>query len=577
MLLITSVHMVSCEQNNTKPADTNVVSPTSDTGNEADKNTEIAWLSSDYDSPIGVNKNISKDELQAGEVKDAIETTFIAANSPIDIYNNYGNEGFQKIPFLAFVVEKDSKISVRHIKYLNGEISKSGLLVTFSCPKKFADNVINNQLEKKSIIDVFGSSDNSYELKCIPLVNAGIPDFLSAADINGIYTHEFTISVKFGAKKSSILSTKIVPKIVIPNSSLNANVSSGLRDLRLYDRYSIVTETKKNSGTINYGGRRDFIAFEINGTLAPGVKSSYVINTEDKLYSLIEEEVFYELPVVKGLTPANVSISRGQQFYKRKVSIDSLKHFGLRLYVIKNNGSLSSAINIPSTGKLAKPIEIPIEEPNSPLKIGIALDFGAEGKPLSSYFFPFSATFCENNPAYFFEPSSWLSNKDIENYIECDSFTRATINPSGKVLSNILSQETFFGSFSYLAQNSTNSLGGTNGIYSMRIHLTGNISIKIKNPGSNDLTEIGKSVFTISHMLPNVMDDMEDLIKNGRAPGGLDIIESSMRRKGVYSSRLRNNKKLTKGCTLPDSGDCKIEFESDIFPFQGQKSINIFY
>lgn len=531
--------LASCEQNSPKKDETVII--TDDSSNPVDSKTTMAkWRSTLYLDPLGKQIRIEEKNLAEGGPKDPLSVTYAKANAPLALFKSSakGEKGdMNDIPFLAFEVEDKASVTIRHIKTLNGQNVVSQLIIPSDCP---------NLLVEK------GEVEPGKRLYCIPLINAVIPNFLVPSDNSGSYVHEFTVSVKFGGKAGATLTTKVACTILIPESNLTVAASKDLRNLGLADRLTISTNDLLGSP------RRDFRAFLVEGKVAPGVQTSWVLTLSDVILTL-EEELFFELPVSPGDNPSKPTVSRGSAFYKRKTSINSRDHFRLRL--LAGSGDNINAFNISRTGNTV--IDIPIEDGTAPLRVFISPDFANETatKSMSEYVRPFGPTFCPKENAAF-KPEEWRKSRQNKGYIACEAFARTRlIDQSDALKKGITSPiETFFGSFSYLPRLGNTVLGGTNGVLSLRVSLSGTLKAAVRNPHAPETTtQVGLLKLDTSYFFPTAISEMDAVIKSGAVAPGLDTIYSAMLRRGIQELPRRNGGKLP------------------AFPFQGENRDDAFH
>ena len=540
--LVAAAALFSCQKN--QAADTVVTAPVGPQGPSANS-TKAVWVDTVFRDPSSKEATLSAADLSKGGPSTPLAMTYAQANLPVALFSggtkdNGSGKIVAPMPFLGFVVEAKTVVSVRHIKSVNGQNVDSAVVVPIPCPDSF---IAAQKLQ---------NGDSAY---CLPLINIVIPSFLVPTDSSGAYVHEFIVSAKNPDKGASVLSSKVATTIIIPNSTLSVKPSADLAALSLSDRLTIATNDLVGSP------RRDFKAFEIDGSIAPGVNTAWVL-TFSNLQMTITEELFFEQPVVPGANPAKPSVSRGGGFYKRSSSINSINNFRLKVldgYSDANNFNVAS-----SSGAI---VEIPITDGTSPLRIFLIPDFGSETATMSmsDYVKPFGPTFCPSEQAAF-KPEEWRKSRSTPGYVACEATKRTRIVDSKDALAKGLTSplETFFGSFSYLPRMGASTLGGTNGILSLRISLSGTLQAAVRNPfNQSTTTVVGTLPLAYSYQFPTVLTEISNLLSSGKSSPGLDTIQSAMARKGIFE--LPRKPGGAAGVTLP------------AFPFLGITSDSIFY
>jgi hypothetical protein len=487
---------------------------------------------------------IDSETLDKGGPQLPVNLTFSQANSVLGIFRSLPNlsddaVNLSTLPYLAFFSEEGANVSIRHIKSRDGRNVSSQVVVPIECPDYFSESPPENVFEIP-------------RLHCIPLINATVPGFLVPTDSGRAYIHKFQVSVKFQNSNTATLSTEIATKIVIPNTPLSIRVSSELRAISLRERLLIHTKDLRGAP------RSDFKTFEIRGDIAPGVETSWILSFRDAKM-VIEEEVFFEQPVVPGSDPSNPSVSRGAQFYKRRVAIDSENHF--KMLVINAYDEKETYGIAKASGESI--IEMPIKSGTDPLWIYLSPDFGSEAalKTMSEYLRPFGPSFCPREQATF-KPEEWRQSSGRDGFVACDAFLRtkiidrndATAKGAGSTM------ETFFGSFSYLPRLSSKILGGTSGVLSYRLSVSGSLEVGVRNPReAGAVTAVASFPLEYTYLLPTALNEIDDLIKAGTATPGLDTLLSSMLRKGLRELPRQN------------------EGQTPAFPFMGQLQDDIMY
>ncbi|MCX6129803.1 MAG: hypothetical protein NTX25_12185, partial [Proteobacteria bacterium] len=482
VILILGLFIVaSCQKSKEKDTQVSGGEPTDGVSSAI---TMSSWHSSNFFDPLAKKATLTQAVLKNGGPAEPILLTHTQANLPVALFQGatkeVSNEAISPVPFLAFKVEDKSRITIRHIKGVNGQNISSQILTPIACPSEFikhADLSIPSDAgtgagggEAEGVTTVM----TSY---CIPLINAVVPGILLPTDNSGSYIHEFIISIKNGNKSASVLSTKIATRIIIPDSVLSIKASDDLAKLSLSDRLTLATNDLVGSP------RRDFKAFEIRGSVAPGVQTAWVLKFSN-VKMTIEEEVFFEQPVVIGSNPAIPEVSRGGSFYKRKSVVDSLDHLRLQLL----NGASSDDV-FPIASGSSSTIEMKIKDGNAPLQIFIMPDFGSPNatKSMNEYVKPFAPTFCPKEQSAF-KPEEWRQSRLNPYFVACEAITRSRIVDLSDAVSRGATNplETFYGAFSYMPRMGQRSLGGTNGVLSLRISISGTLNVAVRNP--HDLT-----------------------------------------------------------------------------------------
>ena len=384
------------------------------------------------------------------------------------------------------------------------------------------------------------------------LINNIIKDFLVPTDSSGSYVHNITVNIKKPGALPKSLNLNMGIRVVIPDAKMSLNVTDDFRALSLRDRLTIFSNDLKGSP------RRDFKAFEIIGEIAPGVQTSWVITLSEIKLSF-EEEVFFEQPVVAGSTPARPIISRGNAFYKRSAFIDSKTHFKVLLV---NGEDESKQFTLPSNGDSIV-IETEIIDGSNPFRFFLVPDFANDSAivSMSEYVKPFTPTFCPKEQGGF-KPEEWRQSLQKDYYFACDAKTRRRIVDLNDAIEKKVTvpMETFFGSFAYMPRIGNRVLGGTNGILSFRVSLSGKVSVAVRNPhDTSTVTTIGEIPLSYTFMLPTVLNEMDELIKSGNGTPSLDTIYTAMLRKGIRELPKR------------DSG------KKPAFPFMGYDKEQIIY
>jgi hypothetical protein len=549
-----------------KTADKEITPEDSGVGTVSDQDltTRGGWLSSRFKNPLGVAETMSLANLKSGISSNApINMTYSQSSQPIALFqagegvDSASGEFTADLPFIAFFIEKNSRVSIRHVKSLNGQNISSQVIIPKSCPQKFLDLVTNEKIQESAALadDQVLTKDNA-DILCVPFLNSQITDFLVPTDKDGAYLHEFTITAKNGNKKTLSVSMSANIAVVIPASSLTLKESSSLSALSIEDRLTIATNDLLGAP------RRDFPLFTLQGALGPGAPTSWRIEFSNLLVS-ITEEVFFELPVIVGSKPAKPLISRGGRFYKRTTAINSADHFRLRIFNANNEENVYDKINSKGTSIINIPISL--EDSVKPLSLIISPDFGSEQASLlmSEYVKPFPPTFCPREEAAF-KPEEWRQSAKDKDYVACEALTRqriaGAVDRAAKGL--VSTMETFFGAFSYLPQMTGGVLGGTHGVLSTRISISGNVVVSVQNPHNMaTYTKVGELPISYTYQLPTVLSEMQKLISTGRATPGMDSMLTSMQKNGI----LELPRRTIDGKSIPS------------FPFLGTESDSLMH
>src|SRR5690606_38966706 len=109
----------------------------------------------------------------------------------------------------------------------------------------------------------------------------------------------------------------------------------------------------------------------------------------------------------------------------------------------------------------------------------------------------------------------WRQSRLNVYYVACEANIRTRVLDLADALSKGVTNplETFFGAFSYMPRIGQRILGGTNGILSLRVSLSGIIKVSVRNP--HDLltvTEIGEIPLSYTYLFPTVLEEMDNLI-----------------------------------------------------------------
>ena len=480
-----------------------------------------AWLDTSFVDPVGAVSVLASKDLAVGGPRDSLSMTYSRANSPIALFraSARGDDGtLNDVPYLSWTTEDRAAVTIRHIKSVNGQNILSQLVLPQECPELMAKVKAPGEGKK---------------LYCLPLINQVVPNFLVSSDNSGAYVHEFVIGLKHPNKSAGVLSAKIAFRIVIPGSVLAVSTSDDMKGLTLAERVTMATNDLIGSP------RRDFKAFEVKGAVAPGVQTSWVL-TLSNVKMTIEEEVFFEQPVIPGEKPAKPLVSRGAAFYKRKSSVNSWDHFRVR---IGSPDGSQSYFNVAS-GNRASVIEIPIDDGTKPLRVFLSPDFASETavKSMYEYVRPFSPTFCPKEQASF-KPEEWRQSRLSPSYVACEAAIRKRIVDAADAARKGVTSpmETYFGSFAYLPRLAGSVLGGTNGVLSLRVSLSGKLVAAVRNPHNPaTTTTVGEIDLASTYQFPTALYEMDKLIKTGLGTPGLDTILTAMQRKGVLELPRRS-------------------------------------
>ncbi len=537
-LLTTYLFFVACEQKK-KEEDTVVTAPKSDVTTEEDI-TPASWLSTKYKDPFEKTIELNATAIAEGGPSEPLSMTYVQANAPVALFlaGGSGDDGLTApVPFLAFTGDHLAKVTVRHIKSLNGQNVSSQLVVPIECPEAYS--VANAQPENMTLM-------------CVPLINAVVPGFLLPTDNSGSYVHEFSISIKNGNRAPSVLQTKIASKVIIPGQNIEIVTSNELKALSLAERLTMATNDLVGSP------RRDFRAFTANGSVAPGVQTEWVLTFTD-IAMTINQDVFFELPVTPGSNPAKPVVARGSSFMKRSVSINSLDHFRIR---IENGNGEKEFYAISATTGLTT-VSFPIKDGSAPLRVHFVPDFGSDfaTRSFSEYVKPFAPTFCPKE-LLAFKPEEWRQARSNTGYVACDGTSRTRIVDLADSIKRGISTpvETFFGSFSYLPRMGGTILGGTNGVLTTRLNLSGKMKVSVRNPQDpSTLTDVGEASLDYTFQMPTAATELDKTIKSGKGTPGMDTIYAAILRKGMAEPARRDNG------TKPG------------FPFQGHDDDNVMH
>lgn len=516
LLMLFTALSLSCESS--KKDDIKVDTP-NDT-NYTGKTTYVSWESSKYVDPKGALLEISKAGLATGVLPGSLGMTYFQANMPISLYyaglkENSGSY-YAPMPHLIILVEEKTTLSIRHIKSVNGQNVSSSILVGQGCPAEITASLP---------VETEGEEKLRLTPVCIPLINAVVNQFLVPSDTAGAYLHEIYVSAKADGKDAGTLASKISVNIIIPTSPVTVKPAIDLSSLKISERLLMATNDLKGSP------RRDFRAFEITSDIAPGVATSWVLTFTNPVFA-VEEDIFFENPINASDNPSKATISRGYSFFKRTTRIDSVDH--LRINLI--NAEKPDELQALASGRTSV-IELPISEPTAPLRIFISPDFGSPRvvRSMTDYVKPFAPTFCPEE-ILAFKPEEWRQARLNESYTACEARVRKRLSSLADALREGVTSpiETFFGAFSYMPRLNSRGPGGTHGVLAMRVSFTATLKVDVRNPHNTaTVANIATVPISFNFQLPSVLSDMDDVIKSGKAPPGLDTILTSMLRKGV--------------------------------------------
>ncbi|RZM25544.1 MAG: hypothetical protein EOO88_18890, partial [Pedobacter sp.] len=283
----------------------------------------LTWLPTTFQDATGKLFDISVVDLSSPSgVTKGMKITQAQANLPLSIFTtgDISNPDFKSIPFLAFHADPSAKVTIRHVKTLEGKVIDNDIVTPMGCP-----NIIPSETQT-------GEKATSY---CIPMISSAMKKFVVPTDLNKIAIHEFTISSKIGAAPATFLATRTITETIIPGGTLTVTPSDAIKALKLVDRLSMVTNDLRGTP------RRDFIAFNINNSTAPGVETAWIVKL-DKVKMMIMQDVFYEQPIAHGETATRPLITRGGAFYKRRAFITSDDQFRLKLFNLSESTPISA-------------------------------------------------------------------------------------------------------------------------------------------------------------------------------------------------------------------------------------------
>lgn len=513
IMLVVLPLQISCEQ---VPTDETPVGPYSGQSPEPAQS-EAEWNLATFEDATKSLIQLTPEQMLVGGPQDSLNMTFAQANSPIATFNSRQDVESSEnepsvIPYISFFHEKGAAVTLRHIKSIGGQIVSSQVVVATSCPQH-----LESAEPEGSYVEVQAS--------CLPLINAVVRDFLVSSDSGKSFVHSFQVNIKNLNETTRVLETQLTTSISIPESDASTEVSAQLRSLMLRDRMLVHTNDLRSSP------RRDFPLFELKGELPPGVETAWVLDfSEAKL--VIEEQIFFEQPVLAGPEPSNPTVARGAQFFRRSVSINSDEHFRMRL-IDGYDADNQFDINLKDgAGRL----EVPITRGDDPLWFIFSADFASEKatKTMGEYVRPLGPVFCQRQLARY-KPEQWRQLSERPGYVACEALSRQEVLSQDDATAKELSSpiETFFGSFNYMPRLSASILGGMNGVFSYRVSLQGLVTISVVDPDDpTNLVVVSKADLTNSFKLPSVIEEFDLLVLHGGASPGLDGLRSALVRKG---------------------------------------------
>jgi hypothetical protein len=476
------------------------------------------WGGSFFQDSEQTPTEITGDDLAEGGPQEPLNMTFAQANSPVALFKSRRTPGSTApedslVPYLAFVHEQGAVVTIRHIKSFDGENVSSQLVIPIPCPDhlKGADPDIKLETRQRS---------------CLPLINAIIPDFLVASDSGRAFLHTFQVNVKHRDESTRTLETTVATRITVPESEISIGSSEDLRGLTLANRLLIHTNDLRSAA------RRDFKLLELRGELPPGIETSWILEfTNTKL--TLEEEIFFEQPVERVPGESTIVVARGAQFFKRRVAVDTDRHFRLR---IVDGWAEESSVEVPLVGGQGE-ATLPIAAGENPLWMYIVPDFASENaiKSMGEYIRPMGPRFCPQEAARF-KPEEWRRNAEAEGFVACDALIRdRVLNAADGIAKGVADPiETFFGSFNYLPRLSSRVLGGMMGVLSYRVSMSGTLRVYVRDlADTTKKIHVGDANLGFSYRLPSLLDEMNQLVLDGSATPGLDSLRSALLRKGA--------------------------------------------
>ncbi len=539
LFLILLFFVWSCDQ---KKKETSV-GPTTIGGEDIEGKSRFEWLNSSFDNIKTVNTSITitKDQLLTGTVPTVIPVSYSLAEQPLSVFQVGKNDGSSVIPFLAFATQSGAKITAKFSKTVNNVASTPAIFTPSSCPSSFS-NVPENYKPEET--EAKTTNIVNLERFCIPLIDSVLTTYLNGSDGSITNSIDFNIIVKEAKRDSVTINVKVNLELTIPASNVSITINENVKKLSLKDRLLIATNDLKGLP------RRDFKVFDIKTEQGSGDTTAWVL-TFKNVKMMIKQEIFFENMVLPYKKENGVQIVRGYEFYKRNVEIDSVNHFRIR---VLNNYKENAYYTISSVGNSV--LSIPIEDGQAPLFISLIPDFANETstKQMASYLKPLAPEYCPlefNN----FQPEEWRQSTLRNGYVACEANTQT------KIVDEIDAQnkginypiETFFGSFNYLSFQNGKYDGGSDGIFSQRLVITGTLVVAVRS--RQDVTKtitVATKDLSFSYMMPTAIDEMNQLVINGNSPDGLENIMTSILKKGFL--------------TLPNN-----------FPLMGQDSSKIIY
>lgn len=518
-------------------------------------------LSVDGDSVV----RLSPAELASGGLKAPVDLTYSLLETGADAFAA-GLPSAAKVPFIAIGVEKGTEVAITHRKMQGAAVARSSQVVPVRCSEAFLSSLqetvsaLNAKQAGPALGSLLSKLDGgakgllSSNVICIPLTNSGIRGLVKPADSGVAYTEELRVDAKKSGRRPSSAKTRFTIRVIVPKAPVKVEPTLELSSLSLRERHAMFLSDVKNTP------RRDFPAFQLTTAQGPGVKSSWLLSFSN-LRVDIEQEVFFENPVVPpGSRYEPPSVSRGYKFLKKDRIINSRDHFRLTLVDGYDqtrffNVAPAQALNV---------FEVPISDATSPLFVKILPDFGSEraSRVLSEYYRPLGPVFCPTQELTF-RPIEWIASalrgssgpassaedvlqqtKKRTDFIECEARRRARYRSAeeARAAGATNAKDSFLGSYNYAPLGApvsrpegepVASLGGTVGVLSMRVSVSGTLEVQVRNPQKPDeLSMIAKTPVVYSHLFPTVFEEMEEDLRLGKAPAGLDAIVSAMRKKG---------------------------------------------
>jgi hypothetical protein len=481
---------------------------------------QVRWGNSFFYDAVGKEIIVESSKLDSKSIGFAVPLSVdtVAHQSPVFLARQ------ESIPFLVFVKESGASIAVRNTKKVGGVVVKSQTINPSPCPDNFT-------LSKPP---VFSREVPSFDTMCIPFISSVIPEILNVSDAGRNVSHEFSIIASSSTHKAATLSVVIDVTLAVPKSSMNVSVSKELSKMTLSRRFDPVFNSAGEP-------RNDFPLFDLRSSKSPGVNSSWIVcipaDPKDRLQLSIESEVFYEQPVIKIPGSEDIRVARGASFRKRAIRLDSISQLTLALR--DSSGNMYKAPETPG-----ECVTIPITDGSRPFEYSIIANFQQlkqAGRPLSDFIQPLSPSYCRDQEATF-QYHLWRKNSEGAEFIACDAVGRNTYSlfkdKGPKVTSPT---ESFFGSFNYLARSFGSTLGGTEGVFSVKYSISGKLRLAVKDPIDGirelELTN-GFAPLSLSYSPPSVISEFDSMIQSGKAPSGLQLIRDALVIQGFTESSV---------------------------------------